>query len=90
VGANRQQVTLQVADEGKGIDPADLPDLFERFFKGDRARSRSDSGSGLGLSIVKQLVELHGGQVLAVLPESGGLLVTVRLPAAGADSLSSQ
>jgi signal transduction histidine kinase len=89
VRADRQRVTLQVADEGPGIDPADLPDLFERFFKGDRARGRSDSGSGLGLSIVKQLIELHGGQVQADLPESGGLQVTVWLPAAGADPLSS-
>ena len=90
VQADLQQVTLQVADEGQGIDPTDLPDLFEPFFKGDRARSRNDSGSGLGLSIVKQLVELHGGQVQAGLPESGGLQVTVWLPAAGAESLSSQ
>jgi signal transduction histidine kinase len=90
VQANWQQVTLQVSDEGPGIDPADLSELFERFFKGDRARNRNDSGSGLGLSIVKQLVELHGGQVQADLTESGGLQVTVRLPAAGADSLSSQ
>ncbi len=83
VRANRQHVTLQVSDEGPGIDPADLPDLFERFYKGDRSRSRSDSGSGLGLTIVKQLVELHGGQVQAALPESGGLQVTIRLPVAG-------
>ena len=90
VRADRRQVTLQVLDEGPGIDPADLPELFERFFKGDRARSRNDSGSGLGLSIVKQLVELHGGQVQAALPAAGGLQVTVRLPAAGADPLSFQ
>ncbi len=80
--ASRQYVTLQVSDEGPGIDPADLPDLFERFYKGDRSRSRNDSGSGLGLSIVKQLVELHGGQVSASLPESGGLQVTISLPMA--------
>jgi signal transduction histidine kinase len=84
VRANRQQVTLQVSDEGPGIDPADLPDLFERFFKGDRARSRSESGSGLGLSIVRQLVELHGGHIEAALAESGGLQVTIRLPVAAA------
>ena len=65
VQSDGQQVMLQVSDEGPGIDPADLPELFERFFKGDRARSRDDSGSGLGLSIVKQLVELHGGHVHA-------------------------
>jgi signal transduction histidine kinase len=84
VRANRQQVTLQVSDEGPGIDPADLPVLFERFFKGDRARSRSESGSGLGLSIVRQLVELHGGHIEAALAESGGLQVTIRLPVAAA------
>ena len=89
VQADRQQVMLHVSDQGPGIDPADLPDLFTRFFKGDRARSRNDSGSGLGLSIVKQLVELHGGQVQAGLLKSGGLQVTIRLPAVTADALSS-
>ncbi len=79
---NRRQVMLRVADEGPGIDPADLPDLFERFYKGDRSRSRNESGSGLGLSIVKQLVELHGGKVQADLPESGGLAITIWLPVA--------
>ena len=82
--ANRQQVMLRVADEGPGIDPADLPDLFERFYKGDRSRSRNASGSGLGLSIVKQLVELHGGQVQAALPKGGGLQITIFLPLAAA------
>ncbi len=80
-----QQVMLQVTDEGSGIDPADLPNLFERFYKGDRSRSRKESGSGLGLSIVKQLVELHGGQVQAALPESGGLQVTFWLPLAAVE-----
>ncbi len=79
---NRRQVMLRVGDEGPGIDPADLPDLFERFYKGDRSRSRNESGSGLGLSIVKQLVELHGGKVQADLPESGGLAITIWLPVA--------
>jgi signal transduction histidine kinase len=73
---------MQVSDEGPGINPADLPILFERFFKGDRARSRGDSGSGLGLSIVKKLVELHGGQIDAALLKSGGLQVTIQLPLA--------
>lgn len=82
--ANRRHVTLQVSDEGPGIDPGDLPDLFERFYKGDRSRNRSAGGSGLGLSIVKKLVELHGGQVEAALPEPGGLQVTIRLPLATA------
>jgi two-component system sensor histidine kinase BaeS len=82
VKADKQWATLEVADEGSGIDPADLPNLFERFFKGDKSRTRSDGGSGLGLSIVKQLVELHGGQIEAALPDPGGLLITIRLPLA--------
>jgi signal transduction histidine kinase len=82
--AGQQHVMLRVSDEGSGIDPDDLPDLFERFYKGDRSRSRDASGSGLGLSIVKQLVELHGGQVQAALAESGGLQVTIWLPVAAA------
>jgi signal transduction histidine kinase len=82
VRSDRKWVIMQVSDEGPGINPADLPILFERFFKGDRARSRGDSGSGLGLSIVKQLVELHGGQIDAALPKSGGLQVTIQLPLA--------
>jgi signal transduction histidine kinase len=79
-------VWLAVTDQGPGIDPADLPDFFERFWKGDRSRTRSGAtsgGSGLGLSIVRQIVELHGGRVQASLPEEGGLQVTVILPVAG-------
>jgi signal transduction histidine kinase len=68
------------------VDPADLPNFFERFWKEDRSRVRDQalnqdgSGSGLGLSIVRQIVELHGGGVEASLPDSGGLQVTVTLP----------
>lgn len=82
-----QEVQLVVSDQGPGIDPADLPHFFERFWKGDRARVRAQvpyrdgSGSGLGLSIVRQLVELHGGRVDANLPEGGGLQVVITLPA---------
>jgi signal transduction histidine kinase len=80
-----QDVWLAVTDQGPGIDPADLPNFFERFWKGDRSRARSltTSGSGLGLSIVRQIVELHGGRVEAALPDEGGLQVTIILPVAG-------
>jgi signal transduction histidine kinase len=75
------QVQVTVRDQGPGVDPADLPHLFERFWRGDRSRSRGGGGTGLGLSIVKQLVELHGGEVEAQLPPDGGLRVIVTLPA---------
>ena len=83
----KDRARFLVRDEGPGVDPADLPFFFERFWKEDRSRVRGEdlnrdgSGSGLGLSIVRQLVELHGGTVEASLPEEGGLQVAVILPA---------
>ena len=58
-----RQVRLWVADTGPGIAPEDLPFIFDRFYRGDKSRSRISGGSGLGLAIVKQLVEAHGGKV---------------------------
>jgi two-component system sensor histidine kinase BaeS len=52
-----------VADTGEGIPAADLPHVFERFYRADRSRSRERGGSGLGLSIAKALVEAHGGHI---------------------------
>ncbi len=56
---------LKVADEGPGIAEAELPLIWNRFYKVDKARTRIDAGTGLGLAIVKQIVELHGGRVSA-------------------------
>jgi two-component system phosphate regulon sensor histidine kinase PhoR len=56
-------VRFDVSDTGAGIDPDDLPRIFERFYKADRARSRSGSGTGLGLSIARHIVEAHGGKI---------------------------
>ncbi len=56
-------VQISVSDTGPGIDSADLPFIFDRFYRADKSRSRSSGGSGLGLAIVKQLVEAHGGRV---------------------------
>ena len=64
------RVRLQVADTGAGIDPAQLPYVFERFWQADSAMRQERSGLGLGLSICKSLVELHGGSIRA---ESAGL-----------------
>ena len=78
-------VEVSVTDTGIGIDPQFLPHLFERFRQADTSTTRSQGGLGIGLSLVKQLVELHGGLVRA---ESAGLgqgaKFTVSLPVAAA------
>jgi signal transduction histidine kinase len=73
-------VRLVVADTGQGIPEAELPRIFERFYRVDKARSRESGGTGLGLSIVRHLVELHGGLVSATNRPEGGAVFTITLP----------
>lgn len=73
---------FRVADDGHGIDPADLPHLFERFYRA--AAVRSSSGSGLGLAIVREIVRRHDGDTRASQVDPHGAEFTVELPAAGA------
>jgi two-component system phosphate regulon sensor histidine kinase PhoR len=76
-------LVLSVSDEGPGVPEADLPRVFERFYRVDKARSRDGrdpGGTGLGLSIVKHLVELHGGTVKAENRPEGGALFSIELP----------
>ncbi|MBX3001630.1 MAG: HAMP domain-containing protein [Caldilineaceae bacterium] len=83
LSAANGQVDIAVVDSGEGIDPADLPYVFNRFYRGDPSRSRSTGGSGLGLAIVRQLVEAHGGHVRVESPPAGrahGTAVHVQLP----------
>jgi signal transduction histidine kinase len=61
--AGRGVVEMTVADTGVGIPPEDLPFIFERFWRGEKSRSRAGGGSGLGLAIAKHLVEMHGGAI---------------------------
>jgi len=72
-------VRLRVEDTGSGIPPEHLPLVFDRFYKIDQARSGS-AGSGLGLSIVKAIVERHGGRVSASTGTGGGARFDVQLP----------
>jgi two-component system sensor histidine kinase MprB len=70
---------LTVRDDGPGIDPADLPHIFDRFYRGAAARGRA--GTGLGLAIVRQVAEQHGGSVTAANLDGGGAEFTLRLSA---------
>jgi two-component system, OmpR family, sensor histidine kinase MprB len=69
---------VRVRDDGTGIDPADLPHIFDRFYRGAATRGRP--GTGLGLAIVRQVAEQHDGTVTAANAEGGGAEFTLRLP----------
>jgi two-component system, OmpR family, phosphate regulon sensor histidine kinase PhoR len=76
------QVRLDVQDDGIGIPPADLPRVFERFYRVDKARSRDLGGTGLGLAIVKHLAQAQGGEVSARSVPDQGSTFSVVLPRA--------
>jgi signal transduction histidine kinase len=81
VGRSDSHIEIRVTDSGKGIDPAFLPYIFERFRQADSSMTRSEGGLGLGLAIVRHVVELHGGSVEAASPGLGqGATFTLRLP----------
>ncbi len=80
--ATASQLVVSVADRGPGIPEADLPRIWERFYRVDKSRSRSDGGAGLGLAIVKEIVEAHGGSVGVDSEEGEGSVFWFTLPLA--------
>jgi two-component system OmpR family sensor kinase/two-component system sensor histidine kinase BaeS len=82
-------VVVEVRDTGAGIAAGDLPHVFDRFWRADRARSRDQGGSGLGLAIARQLVEAQGGQIGVESAPGHGSRFWFRMPAAAVTVLSS-
>ena len=80
------RVLIIVRDTGSGIAPEELPRVFERFYRADRSRARSTGGSGLGLTIAKQIVEAHGGQIWAQSWLGTGSTFAFSLPLSAPDS----
>lgn len=77
---SEQTALITVADEGSGIPQESLPHIFERFYRADKSRSREQGGVGLGLSIVKSLVDAHGGTIQATSTCEKGTTFTIKLP----------
>jgi two-component system phosphate regulon sensor histidine kinase PhoR len=76
-------IEVSVQDTGAGIPPADLPHIFKRFYRADKARSRELGGTGLGLAIVKHIAQAHGGSVRAESEWGKGTTVTLSFPISG-------
>ena len=75
-----RNAVITVTDDGPGIPAEDLPHIFDRFYRVDKARSRDTGGTGLGLSIVRQIVTLHQGTVTVDSVEGQGSVFRVELP----------
>lgn len=80
LGTTQQGVRIAVRDTGEGIPAEDLPHVFERFYRSDRARQRGDGHTGLGLAIARELVRAHGGDIVAASVQDQGTTVSVDLP----------
>lgn len=81
VFATDGRVIFTISDDGPGVSPEDLSNIFVRFWRGEKSRSRTSGGAGLGLAITRQLVEAQGGQISAENNPQGGLKITIQFPA---------
>jgi signal transduction histidine kinase len=68
-------IQVEIEDNGRGIPQKDLPYIFDRFYRGDVSRNSATGGSGIGLSIVKKIIEDHGGKIWATSKEDTGTVM---------------
>ncbi|MFG1605100.1 sensor histidine kinase [Actinoplanes sp. NPDC049265] len=80
-GVTAGRLTIRVTDTGSGIAPADLPRIFDRFWRADSSRSRATGGSGLGLPIARRLARAHGGDITVTSTPGAGSTFTIDVPA---------
>ena len=85
VDRNAQQVTFLLQDNGSGIAARELPNIFDRFYRVDKARSRQLGGTGLGLSIAREIVMAHGGEIVVESGLEAGTTVRISLPIEGGE-----
>ena len=76
----KNELKVQIRDFGPGILPEDMPYIFDHFYRGEKSRNRQSGGSGIGLALAKQLVESHGGEILAENTDPRGMQITIFLP----------
>jgi signal transduction histidine kinase len=80
VERSKENIKVSVQDTGEGIQPADLPLVFEQFYRGEKSRNRATGGAGLGLAIAKGIVQAHGGQIGIESQVGAGTIVWFTLP----------
>jgi two-component system, OmpR family, sensor histidine kinase CiaH len=77
------EARVVVRDHGEGVSATDMPRVFDRFYRGEKSRSRTYGGAGLGLAIARGIVDGHGGRISVANAAGGGAEFTVALPLAG-------
>ncbi len=80
VSADGELIRILIRDYGSGVSATELENIFDRFYRTSQARARSQGGSGLGLAITRELTHLLGGEIVATIPDDGGMQFEISLP----------